>query len=134
MMSLRTDFETHANWQGNVEEPTAKNFVARKACTIALSEAQGSHWNVIRCKERLANCPEAVLGQATINLDSRCQKSLENSLPKLYCVDLAEAYVTQESASSKILCEKKRYDSRLPNKRLSQKPSAKGRKGKENLC
>ncbi len=33
-----------------------------------------------------------------------------------------------------ILCEKKRYDLRLPNGRSHQKPSVKGGKGKENLC
>jgi hypothetical protein len=71
MTSLGTDFERHAIWQGYVEEPAAKDIVARKAHTIALSEVQGTQWSVIRCKERLANCPEAVLGQATINLDSR---------------------------------------------------------------
>ena len=89
---------------------------------------------MIRCKERLANNPEAVLGQATINLDSRVWKSLEDSLLELDSVDLAEAYVTQESASSRILCEKKRYDSCSPNGPLHQKPLAKGGKGKENLC
>jgi hypothetical protein len=70
MMSLGTDIEMHANWQGNVKEPAARDFVARKAHTIALSKAQGTHWSVIRCKERLANHPEAVLGKATFNLDS----------------------------------------------------------------
>jgi hypothetical protein len=39
MTSFRTDFETHAIWQGYVEEPGAKDFVARKARTIALSKA-----------------------------------------------------------------------------------------------
>ncbi len=42
MMTLGTDFETHAIWQGYVEDPTAKGFVARKACTITLSKAQGT--------------------------------------------------------------------------------------------
>jgi hypothetical protein len=42
MTSLGTDFEMHAIWQGYVEEPAAKDFVARNACTIALSKAQGS--------------------------------------------------------------------------------------------
>ena len=87
MMSLGTDLETHAICQGYVEEPAAKDFLARKAHIIALSEVQGTHWSMIRCKERLANSPEAVLGQATINLDSGVWKSLEDSLPKLYCVD-----------------------------------------------
>jgi hypothetical protein len=48
MTSLRTDFEMHAIWQGYIEEPAAKDFIARNACTIDLSEAQGTHWNVIK--------------------------------------------------------------------------------------
>jgi hypothetical protein len=51
------------------------------------------------------DCPEAVIRQATINLDS--WKSFGYSLPGLYCVDLAEAYVMQERVNSEILCEKK---------------------------
>jgi hypothetical protein len=42
MTSFVTDIETHAIWQGYVEDPAAKDFVAWKACTIALSKAQGS--------------------------------------------------------------------------------------------
>jgi hypothetical protein len=37
-----TDFETHAIWQGYIEDPAAKDFVAKKACTIPLSKVQGS--------------------------------------------------------------------------------------------
>jgi hypothetical protein len=40
MMSLGTDFETHAVWQVYVEDPAAKDFVVRKARTIALSKAR----------------------------------------------------------------------------------------------
>jgi hypothetical protein len=109
------------------------DFVARKARFIALSKAQGTHLSVIRCKECLAKCPEAVLGQMTINLDSQDWKSLGVSLPELYCFDLGEAYFTRESASSRILCKKKRYDLRLPGRCLHQQPLAKGGKGKENL-
>jgi hypothetical protein len=32
----------HAIWQGYIEDPTAKVFVARKAHTIALCEVQGT--------------------------------------------------------------------------------------------
>jgi hypothetical protein len=39
MTSHGTDFETHAIWQRYIEEPAAKDFVARKARTIALSKA-----------------------------------------------------------------------------------------------
>jgi hypothetical protein len=68
MTSLRTDFERLAYWQGHAEELAAKEFVTRKACTITSGKAQGTHWNRIKCKERLGNCPEAVIRQATINL------------------------------------------------------------------
>jgi hypothetical protein len=39
MMSLGTDFEMHAIWQGYFEEAAAKEFIAMKAHTIALSKA-----------------------------------------------------------------------------------------------
>jgi hypothetical protein len=63
MTSLGTDFEMHAIWQGNVEDPVAKDFVARKACTIALRKAQETR-------------------QSTL---FRSWKSLGDSIPKLYC-------------------------------------------------
>jgi hypothetical protein len=48
MRSLGTDFR-----QGYIEEPAAKDFVARNARTIALSKAQGTHWNIIKLESRL---------------------------------------------------------------------------------
>jgi hypothetical protein len=66
MTSLGTDFETHAIWQGYVEDPAAKDFVVRKARTIALSKAQG-----------------AVIGQATINLIHKFGNPFE--IPYLSC-------------------------------------------------
>ncbi len=42
-----------------------------------------------------------------MNLDSRVWKSLEDSLLKLYCVDLAETYVTQEGMSKRLKHRKK---------------------------
>ncbi len=42
MTSLGTDFETRAIWQGCVEDPAAKDFVGRKARTIAMSKARGT--------------------------------------------------------------------------------------------
>jgi hypothetical protein len=53
MTSLGTDFDTHAKWQGSVEEPAAKDFIARKVCTNVLNEVQGTNWNAIEWKERL---------------------------------------------------------------------------------
>jgi hypothetical protein len=102
MTPLRTAFEMHAKWQGSIEEPAAKDFVARKVCTIELNEVQGTYWNVNKCKERLGNHPEAVIRQATISHYSRDWKSLGDSLPELYCIDLVEAYVMQESVSLRI--------------------------------
>ncbi len=69
MTSLGTDFETHAVWQGYVEDPAVKDFIARKARTIAMSKAQGS-WN-----KTSNNQPY-----------SRVWKSLGDSIPELYCV------------------------------------------------
>ncbi len=71
MTSLGTDFETHAIWQGYVEDPAAKDFVARKARTITLSKAQGN------CHKTINNHPY-----------SQVWKSLGDSIPKLYCVAL----------------------------------------------
>ncbi len=107
MTSLRTDFKKHAKWQGYAEEPTAKDFVARKVHTIEWNKVQGTILNAIKCKGRLRNRPEAVVRQATINLYSRVWKSLGDSFPKLYCFDLAEAYVMQESVSSRIYIRRK---------------------------
>ncbi len=110
MTSLGTDFKKCAKWQGSIEEPAAKDSIARKVRTIKWNKVQGTSWNAIKCKEHLGSHPEAVIRQAKINLDSQAWKSLGGSFPELYCVDLVEAYVMQESVSSRILCEKKSYD------------------------
>jgi hypothetical protein len=89
MTSLGTDLKMHAKWQGYVEEPAAKDFVAWKVCSIKLNKVHGTNWNAIKCKERLGSHPEAVVRQATINLDSPLWKSLGHSLPELYCIDIA---------------------------------------------
>ncbi len=47
MTSLGTDFEMHAIWQGYVEYPAAKDFVARKARTITLCEARGTQQSTL---------------------------------------------------------------------------------------
>ncbi len=69
VMSFVTDFETHAIWQGYVEDPAAKDFVVKKACTIALSKAQGS------CHKKSNNQPY-----------SQVWISLGDSIPELYGV------------------------------------------------
>jgi hypothetical protein len=92
MMSFMTDFETHAIWQGYVEDPAAKDFVERKARTITLSKARGS------CHKTSDNQPY-----------SRVWKSLGDSTPELYCVawlGLGHARKCQFED----FCEKERYD------------------------
>ncbi len=61
----------HAKWQGSVEEPAAKDFVAREVRTIKMNEVQGTQWNANKCQEHLGNHPEAVVRQATISLYSQ---------------------------------------------------------------
>jgi hypothetical protein len=70
MTSFVTDFKIHAIWQGNVEDPAAKDFVVRKACTIALSKARGS------CHKTNNNQPIHKFGYP-----------FGDSIPGLYCVD-----------------------------------------------
>ncbi len=89
--------------------------------------------NANKCEEHLGNRPEAVVRQATISLYSQqVWKSLGVSLPEMYCVDLVEAYVVQESVSLRKLREKRRDDLQSPNERLHEKPLTKGGMGKEN--
>jgi hypothetical protein len=93
MTSFMTDFEMHAIWQGYVEDPTAKDFVARKARTIALSEARGS------CYKTSNNQPIHEFGYP-----------FGDSIPGLYCV----AWLGQGHARKcqfKDFCEKERYES-----------------------
>jgi hypothetical protein len=88
-----TDFETHAIWQGYVEDPAVRHFVARKARTIAMSKAQGS------CHKTSDNQPY-----------SRVWKFLGDSITELYCIawlGLGHARKCQFED----LCEKERYDS-----------------------
>jgi hypothetical protein len=89
------------NGKGPLRNLLRRIFVARKVRTIELNKVQGTSWNVIKCKEHLGSHPEAVIRQATINLDSQVWKTLGDSLPELKCVDLAEACVMQESVSSR---------------------------------
>jgi hypothetical protein len=84
MTSLGTDFETHAIWQGYIDDPTAKVFVARKACTITLREARGTL-------------------QSTFNHELEIPWGF---LPGLYCV-AQQAYVTRESVGPTIFVSKK---------------------------
>jgi hypothetical protein len=87
-----TDFEMHAIWQGYVEDPTAKDFVARKAHTIALSKAQGS------CHKTSNNQPIHEFGYP-----------FGDSIPGLYCVAwLGEGHARK--CQSKDFCEKERYE------------------------
>jgi hypothetical protein len=137
MTSIRTDIEKCAKWQGSVEEPAAKDFVARKVRTITLTKVHGTNRNTIKCKERLRSCPEAVIRQEIINLYSRVWKSLWDSFPELYCIDLAEVYVMQESVSSRIYVRRKGMirdcptDIRMRN--LWQK-AEQGKKASTNSC
>jgi hypothetical protein len=109
-MSFVTDFEMHAIWQGYVEDPAAKRFIARKACTIALSKARGS------CHKTSDNQPY-----------SRVWKSLGDSIPELYCVawlGLGHARKCQ----FKDFGEKERYDSCSVQRRFAPETFGKRQK------
>jgi hypothetical protein len=82
-----------------------KGFVAKKARTIPLREARGTHWNVIKCKSRLGmsrSCHMTSDNQPY----SRVWKSLGDSLPKLYCITWRGLCHTRK-LSSRIFVSKK---------------------------
>jgi hypothetical protein len=81
MPSLGTDFEMHAIWQGYIEDPAAKDFVARKACTIALSEAQGTRQSILFTSLEIpwGFCSQAVL-RSLAGLMSRKKVSVQEFL------------------------------------------------------
>jgi hypothetical protein len=66
MTSLETDFEMHAIWQGYIEDPAAKDFVARKPTLSPRAKRE-----------------EAVIRQATINLIHKFRNPL--GIPYLSC-------------------------------------------------
>jgi hypothetical protein len=76
----------HAKWQGSIEEPAEKDFVARKVRTAELNEVQGTHQNTKKSKEHLGNRPEAVVRQATISLIHEFGNTL--GIPCLSCTTL----------------------------------------------
>jgi hypothetical protein len=113
MTSLDTDFETHAIWQGYVEDPAAKDFVVRKARTITMSEAQGS------CHETSDYQPY-----------SRVWKSLGDSIPELYSVALLGLGHTRK-CKFEVFSEEERYDSRSVQRTFAQETfGKKAEKGK----
>jgi hypothetical protein len=112
MASFVTDFETHAIWQGYVEDPIAKDFKTLKARTIALSKARGS------CHRTSNNQPIHEFGYP-----------FGDSIPGLYCIAwLGRGHA--ESVSPRIFVRKKGMNRVQSNGRLHHKPSAKDGKGK----
>ncbi len=79
MTTLGTDFETHAIWQGCVEDLAVNDFVVRKTHTIAVSKARRS------CQKTSNNQPY-----------SRVLKSLRDFIPELYCVALLGLGLTRK--------------------------------------
>jgi hypothetical protein len=87
-----TDCEMHAIWQGYVEDPATKDFVVRKARTIALSKARGS------CHKTSSNQPIHKFGYL-----------FGDSIPGLYCI----AWLGRGHARKcqfEDFCEKERYE------------------------
>jgi hypothetical protein len=115
MMSFVTDFETHAIWQGYAEDPAVKDFVARKARTIALSEARGG------CHKTSNNQPIHKFGYP-----------FGDSIPELYCVaGLSLGYARK--CQFEDFCEKERYDSCSVQRTFAAEIFGKRRKRENSL-
>ncbi len=101
-MFFGTDFEKCAIWQGSVEKPAVKVFVGRKVRTIAF-------WQSVRNqleRDQVQRALEKASGSCILTSNNHPYlwgwKFVHNSSPRLYCIDLAEAYVTREKVSSRI--------------------------------
>jgi hypothetical protein len=114
MMSFVTDFEMHAIWQGYVEDPYGKHFVAWKACTILLSEVQGS------CHKTSNNQPY-----------SQVWKSLGDSIPKLYCITWLGLGLARK-CQFEDFGEKERYDLCSVHQTFAPETFGKRRKGENS--
>jgi hypothetical protein len=96
MMPLGTDFETHAIWQGYVEEPAAKDFVQGRPTLLqwAKHEELTGMWSSVKSAWELSrNCHRTSNNQPLFT-------SLDipwGFLTQAVLWYLAEAYVTRES-------------------------------------
>ncbi len=127
---LGTDFKKRAIWQGSVEEPAAKDFVARKVRTIKWNEVLGTSWNAIKCKECLRSRLAPVDTQATINLINELEIPL-GFLSQAVLHWRSGGLCHARNCQFEDLDEKKRYDLRSPNGRSHEKHSERGGTGKE---
>jgi hypothetical protein len=134
LMSLRTDFKTHAKWHGYVEEPAVKDFIARG---VHPSQIKQSARNPLEREQ----VPRA-LGKLS---RSCCQTSNNQSLfmsleiPWGFFAQAVLCWLSRGSCHArkcqfKDITEKKRYDLQLPKGQSHEKPFAKGGMGKENGC
>ncbi len=114
MTSFVTDFETHAIWQRYVEDPTAKDFVVKKARTIPLSKVQGS------CHKTSNNQPIHEFGYP-----------FGDSIPGLYCI-VWQSLTHKRKCQFKDFCEKERYTSCSVQQTFTAETFGKRRKRKKS--
>ncbi len=110
-----------------------KDFCSKEGLHYCIEQSARNPLGSDQVQRALGNCPEAVIGPATINLVSQVWKSLGDSLPKLYWVTKWRLMSREKVRDQGLSVERKeRFDTRSPNGHLHPKPLAKGGKGKEN--
>ncbi len=102
-------YDVHRDWLQEACQKARVRWGTR--CKESCSE-EGPHYRMERSARNHLECNQ--VQRAPEKLSSSCRqtsnnqpysqvwKSLWDSFPELYCIDLAEAYVTQESVSSRI--------------------------------
>jgi hypothetical protein len=65
---LGLTFEMHAMWQGYVEEPAAKDFIAKEGPHYRFEQSTRNPLGCDQVQTTLGNWPKPVIGQAIINL------------------------------------------------------------------
>ncbi len=109
-----------------------KGFCSKEGAHYSIEQSARNPLGRDQVQRALGNCPEAVIGQTTINLISQVWKSLGDSLPKLYWFTLQRLMSGRKVRAQGLCVEiKGRCDMQSPNGHLHPKPLAKGISGKE---
>ncbi len=115
MTSFVTDFETHAIWQGYIEDPAAKDFCSE----------EGPHYCFEQSERKLSSDKQ----QSTY---SRVWISLGDSIPGLYCVAWQSLTHTRK-CQFKDFCKKEWYESCSVQRTFTAETFGKRRKRENSL-
>jgi hypothetical protein len=108
--------------KGSIEKPGCEGFQSKEGPHYQLEWSVRNQLDCNQVQRALEKLSGSYLLTSNNQPISLVRTSLCNSSPGLYCIDFAEAYVTQENVSMRIFT-RIRYDTRSFNGSLHEKPS-----------